>query len=330
MIDFIMPLYLLNSNIKYKESSVLVKNIIGKNIFFVLFLFNLLFIVNNSFADNSERVEVKAAIIQYQVQQPDAVGIDADRLEAFIRNAARNGAELVVTPETTFYRFGRWNQNGVTQLDLARSYTDLVHRFSSLAKELHISLVLGLRQPSALPLYPTFNVAIFIGPYGKILGSHRKINIADDERSFTASGNPLTDDLKVFNTPYGKTGMLICKDMDNYWQAHELVNQGMDLLIGISGDSGDGKTPGKGWQKVYNACRVGGRAYAIGANQSGANSGNSFGGGSGFVAPGGRLINTAGFGETVLYATLSLPRFPHHLWIKGPLLHPGIMMFLLE
>jgi len=83
---------------------------------------------------------VKIAVIQYEIKDPNKVGVDAERLESFIREAAARGAGLVVSPETGFYRYEPWEQDGVTMLDLANSYDALKNKFSALAVELNISL----------------------------------------------------------------------------------------------------------------------------------------------------------------------------------------------
>lgn len=54
----------------------------------------------------------KIAIIQYKVQNLNEVGVDADRLESFIREAAAQGAELIVAPETSFLYRGSRNPDG--------------------------------------------------------------------------------------------------------------------------------------------------------------------------------------------------------------------------
>jgi predicted amidohydrolase len=278
------------------------------------------------------RQPVLAAIIQYRVQEPDRVGGDADRMEGFIREAALRGAKIVVTPETTFYRFGVWIQNGVTQLDLARNYDALVRRFGALSKELRICLVIGLRKPSGDTNLPTYNVAVFFGPEGTVLWENKKIILAHAEAGFTKSGS-VERNVQVFQTPLGKTGMLICKDMDDdSTLPGTLVAQGMELFIGINADPGTGP-PGRGWQKVYPACALGGVCYGIGANQIGANSGFFFNGGSGFVTPDKEVLSAAGYNgipndEQILYQTLQLPCSSS--WCTTPRFNPAFLYLLLE
>ena len=124
-------------------------------LFRILIIFMLNVIISSSlFAE-------KIAIVQYEIQDLNEVGVDAGRLENFIREAAARGADLVVTPETSFYRYEPWEQDGVTMLDLAKHYDDLRSKFSSLAEELNISLVIGLREPSGDEVKPVYNTALF-------------------------------------------------------------------------------------------------------------------------------------------------------------------------
>ena len=81
----------------------------------------LIMVLLNTFISSS-LFAVKIAVVQYEIQDLKEVGADAGRLETFIREAAARGAELVVTPETAFYRYEPWEQDGVTMLDLANHY----------------------------------------------------------------------------------------------------------------------------------------------------------------------------------------------------------------
>ncbi|MDB4583624.1 Ig-like domain-containing protein [Draconibacterium sp.] len=257
--------------------------------------------------------QVKVAIIQYAIQQADSVGIDDDRFEKFVRDATSNGAKLIVGPETSFYRYDTWSQNGTTMLDIANEYDGLVRRFSGLAKELDIYLVIGLREPSGDSRKPVYNTGLFIGRNGEILGKHRKMNPSNSEKAFTKAGNLQMGDAMPFNTPFGKTGMLICKDMDNSlgcngcpdWDL-QLASKNPDLIIGLNGDES------RGWIKVVRACKNA-ECFGIGANLAQNTWDERPGGNSGFVNPKGEVISEAGLGEKILYQTLPIK-------IKEPLI----------
>lgn len=58
-----------------------------------------------------------------------------------------------------------------------------------------------------------YNAAVLMGPEG-IIGTYRKIGLNSQDQKVFAPGN---SDIKVFDTPIGKIGLLICYD-DTYWQ----------------------------------------------------------------------------------------------------------------
>ena len=250
--------------------------------------------------------QVKVAIIQYAVQQPDSVGIDDDRFESFVREAASNGAQLIVGPETSFYRYAPRMQNNVSILDLANEYDSLIKRYSDLAKSIGIDLVIGLREPSGDSVKPVYNTCLYFGKSGKILGKHRKMTPSSAEIGFTKSGDLKKGDGKPFHTSFGLVGMLICKDMDNSlgcqncpdWDV-QLAKNKLDLFIGVSGD------PSRGWVKIVRGCKLA-RCYGIGSNLAQSPGAKRTGGGSGFVNPDGKVISEAGLGEKIIYQILPL------------------------
>jgi len=235
----------------------------------------------------AEGVNATVAIVQYQVRDDDRVGVDAARVEKFVRTAARNGATLVVAPETCFYRYQPWSQNGVTMAQLAAEYDSLRQRFGALAGELGIGLVLGLREPCDAK--KVYNTALFFGPDGQILGRHRKTVPSNAEKAWTGAGAKA----EPFQTPFGRVGLLICKDAKSHWaEAYDDAN--LDLYILIAGDD-DGKSFGS-FAKTA-------KCFGILANQvtkKGKGRGNSA-----YGYPNGKTV-FLGPGEKTFYVTLAL------------------------
>jgi len=234
---------------------------------------------------------VKVAIVQYQVQEMDTVGVDAGRLETFVRRAAANGARLVVAPETCFYRYSPWNQNGVTIGDLAKEYDALSQRFASLAEELGICLVIGLREPHTEK--KVHNTALLLGPHGHVLGKHRKTVPSSGEVAFTTAGTTA----EAFATPIGKVGMLICKDAKEGPWARAFNDQSIDLYVLIAGDDN-----GQSFSSFGPTCKQA-RCVGVLCNQvtkQGKGTGNSAVG-----TPDGK-VRYLGGGEQVFYETLPL------------------------
>jgi hypothetical protein len=124
---------------------------------------------------------------------------------------------------------------------------------------------------------------------------------SSSERSWTSAGAQSNGDATPFDTPYGRVGMLVCKDMDSNTWPDIIAAKGMDMFIGISADCD------RGWGKVVRACSRAG-CYGIGSNlylvplYS-----NCDGGNSGFVNKSGSVISQAGMGEKIIYEILPLP-----------------------
>lgn len=186
-------------------------------------------------AGRSARAEVKVALIQYQVRDDHAVGVDGDQVETYVREAAAAGAGMIVAPETCFYRYKPWLEAGVTIADLAAQYDALTARFSALADELDICLVMGLREPYTDT--HVYNTAVFFGPDGALLGDYHKVLPSSSELAWTQPGNAQLG----FPTPYGRCGMLICKDLRVESIVARYDTQAIDLLVVVAADN-DGST----------------------------------------------------------------------------------------
>jgi len=253
-------------------------------------------------------VDVKCAIVQFSDDHPDEVTQDADRLETYVRTAAAGGAKLIVAPENCLYRYSPKLQNSVDITTLAAEFSNLVTRFSNLAKELNVCIVFGLREPSGDAAKPTYQSAVFIDNGGSLLKTYRKRVPSSAELSFTKSGG---NDWSPFDTPFGKVWMQVCKDMDGDGYVSSMPTN-IDLFIGVN------KDPNRGWVKVDAGCAKA-ACYGIGVNYAG--DATYTGGNSGFVNPSGNMISEAGAGdyganEKIIYETLPLPST-----IDGPM--PG-------
>jgi len=156
-------------------------------------------------------------------------------LSSAVEMAAARGARLVVTPETALYRYAPYEQNGVTMADLAASYNEMVGRFSGLADRLDICLVIGLREPAGEAA--VHNTAVFFGPDGSVLGTHRKAVPSKEEQSYTVAGGGAT----VFDSPVGRVGLAICKDVLNPSLRAAYGAAGIDLFVLIAADP-DGRS----------------------------------------------------------------------------------------
>ncbi len=72
-----------------------------------------------------------------------------------------------------------------------------------------------------------FNVALLIGPDGKVAGKYRKVCLPDGEYD---KGMSAGSDYPVFDTRLGKIGMMICYDGFFPEVARELSNRGAEII----------------------------------------------------------------------------------------------------
>jgi predicted amidohydrolase len=137
-----------------------------------------------------------------------------------IAEAARKEADLVVLPETLTY-YG----TGLGMIDCAEPIpgpsTDY---FGDLARAHDLYLVAGLLERDAHLVY---NVAVLIGPDGKVAGKYRKICLPRDE---IAAGIAPGKDYPVFDTRFGKLAMMVCYDGFFPEIAREFSNRGAEVI----------------------------------------------------------------------------------------------------
>jgi len=137
-----------------------------------------------------------------------------------IEEAARQKADLVVLPETlTFYGSGR------KYADCAEPIPGpSTEYFGRLAKKHDLYIVAGLLERVEHVVY---NVAALIGPSGEVVGKYRKITLPRGE---IEGGVTPGNDYPVFDTRFGKVGMMICYDGFFPEVARELSNRGAEVI----------------------------------------------------------------------------------------------------
>jgi predicted amidohydrolase/putative intracellular protease/amidase len=137
-----------------------------------------------------------------------------------IAEAARQKADLVVLGETvTFYGTGK------TYAECAEPIPGPSTRyFGTLAREHRLYLVVGLLERDRHLVY---NVAVLIGPDGTVLGKYRKVCLPRGE---IEKGCAPGHEYPVFETRFGKLGMMVCYDGFFPEVARELSNRGAEVI----------------------------------------------------------------------------------------------------
>jgi predicted amidohydrolase len=140
--------------------------------------------------------------------------------EPLIAEAARQKADLVVLGETlTFPGLGKKYHEVAEPIPGPST-----EYFGRLAKQHNLYLVPGLLERDGHLVY---NVAVLIGPDGGIVGKYRKVCLP---RSEVEGGLAPGSDYPVFQTRFGKVGLMVCYDGFFPEVARELSNRGAEVI----------------------------------------------------------------------------------------------------
>jgi predicted amidohydrolase len=140
--------------------------------------------------------------------------------EPLIAEAARQKADLLVLGETIDY-VGLGKSPAELAEPIPGPCTDYL---GSLAKKHQIHLVAGLHERDGHLVY---NVAVLLGPDGRVLGKYRKTCLPRNEIS---DGVCPGAEYPVFETSFGRVGMMVCYDGFFPEVARELSNRGAEII----------------------------------------------------------------------------------------------------
>lgn len=163
---------------------------------------------------------VRLATVHYRPKGGKTPLENCQQFSPLIASAAQQKADLIVLPETlTYYGLGK------TYADCAEPIPGpSTEYFGSLARQHNLYVVAGLIEREAHLIY---NVAVLIGPDGKVAGKYRKVALP---RSEIEGGVQPGKDYPVFNTRFGKLGMMVCYDGFFPEVARQLSNNGAEVI----------------------------------------------------------------------------------------------------
>jgi predicted amidohydrolase len=140
--------------------------------------------------------------------------------EPLIEEAAKRKADLVVLGETlTYYGLGK------PFADVAEPIPGpSTEYFGRLARKHNLYIVAGLVERSDHLIY---NTAVLLGPDGKLVGKYRKVTLPRGE---IEAGLAPGDDYPVFETRFGKVGLMVCYDGFFPEVARRLSDHGAEVI----------------------------------------------------------------------------------------------------
>jgi predicted amidohydrolase len=218
-------------------------------------------------------------------------------IQSLLIEAVQKDAQLVVFPECAITGY-----NFATLAD-ARAVAEPVDGPSTTAlvqtcREMNVHLIAGTLRAEGDKLY---NSALLIGP-GGVIGVYDKTHLplcgAD---KFTTHGD---NGLNVYDTPFGKVGMLICYDLRFPEAARTLALRGADVIaLPTNWPTGADTAP----EFMVRARAFENRVFVVACNRVGQERDAAYIGRSCIAAPSGKhLADASPADEQVIYAEVNV------------------------
>src|SRR6201987_1312111 len=193
-----------------------------------------------------------------------------DRLEQLAAEAAGEGAELVVFPETfvPVYPSSRWAKAfaGWASPGAKETFARIAQssvavgsaaelRLGAAARELGIWLVTGVNEVDAERPGTIYNALLYHSPSGELALHHRKLVPTNHERLVWGQGDGRG--LETVETGFGRLGGLIC--WENYMPLARvaLYESGVEIYVASTADDGEA------WQQTLVHIARESRAYVV-------------------------------------------------------------------
>lgn len=163
--------------------------------------------------------KVRLATVHFQPRDGTTPMDKARLFEPLIAKAAAQKADLVVLPETLTY-YGR-----KSMVDCAETVPGPVtDYFGVLAKKHDCYIAAGLVEREGHLIY---NVCVLLGPDGKVAGKYRKVALPRGE---VEAGVTPGHEYPVFDTRFGRVGMMVCYDGFFPEVARQLAINGAEII----------------------------------------------------------------------------------------------------
>ncbi len=197
------------------------------------------------------QASVKVACVQAEPVVLDRAAT-LEKLAALTAEAAGEGAELVVFPETfvSVYPSSAWAKALAGWGDprataafalLAREAVEVPgpaeQQLGSIAKEHGVWLVTGVNEVDPGRNGTVYNALLYHAPDGSLALKHRKLVPTNHERLIWGQGDG--EGLRAIETPLGRIGGLIC--WENYMPLARfaLYESGIEIYLASTADDGD-------------------------------------------------------------------------------------------
>jgi len=181
---------------------------------------------------------------------------NADKAESLIRQAAANGAQVILIQELFAAPYFCIEERA-EYFALAQPMQGhpLIARFSGLARELGVVLPCSYFEKAG---QAHFNAMAMIDADGRVLGNYRKTHIPQgpgyEEKYYFSPGDT---GYKVWDTAFGRIGVGICWDQWFPECARSMALQGAEMLLYPTAIGSEPPSPGYDSQPHWEICMRG-------------------------------------------------------------------------
>ena len=207
---------------------------------------------------------MRVAVVQFAATTDTVANIEV--LAPLVREAGRQGAELIVAPEGSMHDFGS------PEISLGRAAQPVDGPFGAtmaeLARETGALVVAGMFERSPDQARP-FNTLVAFGPDGDLVATYRKTYLYDSfgykesDRLTAGDGAPVT--IKTADLTFG---LMTCYDLRFPEFARRLVDADADVLV-VPAAWVRGPLKEDHWTTLLRARAIENTCYVVGAGQSG-------------------------------------------------------------
>ncbi|VVB99440.1 Nitrilase [uncultured archaeon] len=254
--------------------------------------------------------KVKIALIQMRMAEEPGKNL-AHALKLIAR-AAKAGARIVCLPELFTAKYFAQEKDRAAADKFAEEIPGrTTEALSRAARENKVVLIGGsIYEKAGGKLY---NTSAVFDENGNMLGTYRKVHIPHDENYWEKEYFEQGDQgFKVFNTPYGNIGVLICYDQWFPEAARIEALMGADIIFyptAIGNVDGIGQSEGswqKAWENVMRGHSIANGIFTCGVNRARKERKIEFWGASFVCDAFGTTLRRAGKAETVLVVEADL------------------------
>jgi len=164
---------------------------------------------------------VRLATVHHRPRNTASPQESRERFSGLVEQAAARGADIVCLPEGITAA-----GNGLSYAQAAEAVPGPTTAFlGELARRLRVWIVAGLYERSGERIY---NTAVLVGRDGALAGRYRKMSLPDEEID---GGLTPGSDTPVFDTDFGRVGLMICWDSSYPEVARSLAARGAEVIL---------------------------------------------------------------------------------------------------